>query len=94
MWKRQQVQDLVFQDLLNPSWINRPLKQWCQAAGISKHITFHCFRHTFATLQLDGGTDIFTVSKLLGHNNVKTTQIYTHITDKKKEEAKNIIKLQ
>lgn len=92
--KRLQAEDLVFQDLLDPSWINRPLKQWCQAAGISKHITFHCFRHTFATLQLDGGTDIFTVSKLLGHTNVKTTQIYTHITDKKKEKAKNIIKLQ
>ena len=67
---------LVFEDLPAPSWISRPLKKWLETAGITKKITFHCFRHTFATLQLSNGTDIYTVSKMLGHTNVKTTQIY------------------
>ena len=69
-------EQFVFEDLPDPSWISRPLKLWVGAAGIKKKITFHCFRHTFATLQLSNGTDIYTVSKMLGHTNVKTTQIY------------------
>jgi integrase len=84
---------LVFEDLPDPSWISRPLKKWLAAAGITKKITFHCFRHTFATLQLSNGTDIYTVSKMLGHTNVKTTQIYAKVVDEKKEKAANAIKL-
>ena len=53
-----QPEQLVFKDLPNPSWISRPLKHWIETAGIKKNITFHCFRHTFATLQLSNGTDI------------------------------------
>ncbi|MDR0546833.1 MAG: site-specific integrase [Dysgonamonadaceae bacterium] len=60
-------EQLVFEDLPDPSWISRPLKKWLETAGITKKITFHCFRHTFATLQLSNGTDIYTVSKMLGH---------------------------
>lgn len=66
----------VFEGLPSPSWISDPLARWVKEAGITKHITFHCFRHTFATLQLANGTDIYTVSKMLGHTNVRTTQIY------------------
>jgi integrase len=84
---------LVFEDLPNPSWISRPLKKWLEAAGITKKITFHCFRHTFATLQLSNGTDIYTVSKMLGHTNVKTTQVYAKVVDEKKEKAAHAIKL-
>jgi len=67
--------------------IEKHLKQWTLAAGITKHITFHCSRHSFATLALTNDIDIFTVSKLLGHRDIKTTQIYAKLIDKKKDEA-------
>ena len=91
--KPQKPNQLVFEDLPDPSWISRPLKKWLETAGITKKITFHCFRHTFATLQLSSGTDIYTVSKMLGHTNVKTTQIYAKVVDEKKEKAAHAIKL-
>ncbi|MFC0776997.1 tyrosine-type recombinase/integrase [Flavobacterium sp. HJSW_4] len=85
---------LVFEDLPDPSWISRPLKKWVGSSGIKKNITFHCFRHTFATLQLASGTDIYTVSKMLGHSNVKTTQIYAKVVDEKKNIASQAIQLE
>lgn len=91
--KQGQPEQLIFEDLPDPSWISRPLKLWVKAAGITKKITFHCFRHTYATLQLSNGTDIYTVSKMLGHTNVKTTQIYAKVVDEKKEKAAQAIKL-
>lgn len=60
-------------------------------AGILKGITFHCGRHTFAVMQLNLGIEIYTVSKLLGHKELKTTQIYARILDEKKREAVNKI---
>jgi integrase len=85
---------LIFEDLPDPAWISKPLKRWIEAAGISKRITFHCFRHTYATLQLSSGTDIYTVSKMLGHTNVKTTQIYAKVVDEKKNKAAQAIQLE
>ena len=73
---------------------NRYLTKWILDAGISKKITFHCFRHTFATLQLSMGTDIYTVSKMLGHKDLNTTQIYAKIIDETKRTASNRIKLE
>lgn len=52
---------------------------------------FHCARHTHATMMLTLGADLYTVSKLLGHKNIATTQIYAKIVDKKKEEAISLI---
>ena len=86
-------EQLVFEDLPDPSWISAPLKRWIKSAGITRNITFHCFRHTYATLQLVGGTDIYTVSKMLGHTNVKTTQIYAKVVDEKKQKATKAILL-
>ena len=54
---------------------------------------FHLARHSYATLQLAGGTDIYTVSKMLGHTNVRTTQIYAKVVDAKKENATKRITL-
>jgi len=56
-----------------------------------RHITFHSARHTHAVLLLEYGADIYTVSKVLGHKEIKTTQIYAKIVDKKKKEAANLI---
>lgn len=72
----------VFEGLEYSAYQNKHLYQWIGAAGITKEITFHCFRHTFATLQLSKGTDIYTVSKMLGHRELKTTQLYAKIIDK------------
>jgi integrase len=68
-------------------------KGWLKNAGISKNITFHSFRHTYATLQLELGTELLTVSKMLGHRSIKTTVIYTKVKDKMKIEAANRIQL-
>lgn len=71
--------------------LNADIENWVARAGIKKHITFHCARHTFATLTLTYGADLYTISKLLGHRNVQTTQIYAKIVDEKKKEAVNLI---
>ena len=81
----------VFTGLTYSSYMNVELSKWMMRAGITKDITFHCARHTFAVLQLTLGTEIFTLSKLLGHSELKTTQIYAKIIDEKKREAVNKI---
>ena len=86
--------DKVFEGLTYSAYENKHLYQWIGAAGITKDITFHCFRHTFATLQLSHGTDIYTVSKMLGHRELKTTQIYAKIVDDTKRKAADKIKLE
>lgn len=86
-------EERVFKGLKYSAWHNLKLQQWVMKAGISKTITFHCARHTYATLQLTLGTDIFTVSKLLGHKDIRTTQVYAKIIDEKKMEAANRIHL-
>jgi len=78
---------------LTRSMVNYPLKKWIAEAGITKPITFHCFRHTYATLQIASGTDIYTVSKMLTHKNVTTTQIYADLVSAKKRETVNRISL-
>jgi integrase len=83
----------VFEGLKYSAYHNKHLFQWIGAAGITKDITFHCFRHTFATLQLFNGTDIYTVSKMLGHKDLKTTQVYAKIVDEAKRTAADKIRL-
>jgi site-specific recombinase XerD len=76
-----------FEGLRYSRSIGDHLNSWIASAGITKKITFHTFRHTNATLQLAAGTDIYTVSKLLGHKSLATTQIYTHVLVKAKRDA-------
>ena len=71
--------------------INSQVKQWAKNAGLEKKITFHVARHTFATTLLTMGADLYTTSKLLGHQNIKTTQVYAEIVNKKKIETVNLL---
>ena len=83
---------LVFKGLTR-AMTHHPLKQWIAEAGIKKKITFHCFRHSYAVIQISLGTDIYTVSKMLTHKNVTTTQIYADLVNSKKRETANKISL-
>lgn len=87
MGERGKPSERVFDDIHSPSCTNETIKRWVLRAGIEKEITFHCGRHTFAVLMLDIGTDIYTVSKLLGHRELNTTQIYAKVLDKNKQAA-------
>lgn len=78
--------DLVF-DLPSYFNINYTIKKWVKSAGIEKNVTFHIARHSFAVSLLTSGADIYTTSKLLGHENLRTTQVYADIIDAKKVAA-------
>lgn len=82
--------DYIFGSLVNYGNVNENLKKWAEAAGIKKHISYHTSRHTFATMMLTLGADLYTVSKLLGHSSIKHTQIYARIIDSKKDDAVNL----
>ena len=77
----------VFQSLKYSAYMNVELLRWALAAGISKHVTFHTGRHTFAVSLITQGVDIYTLSKLMGHSEVKTTQVYADIIDSVRKEA-------
>lgn len=85
--ERGKPNENVFTDIHSPSCTNEAIKRWVLRAGIQKEITFHCARHTFAVMMLDLGTDIYTVSKLLGHRELSTTQRYAKVLDKNKQAA-------
>lgn len=89
--KRQHQSERVFKGLKYGAVYNSEIVRWCNRAGISKHITFHSARHTNAVQLLENGADIYTVSKLLGHREIRTTAIYAKIVDKKMKEAANLI---
>ncbi|MCX6297287.1 MAG: site-specific integrase [Bacteroidetes bacterium] len=83
--------EIIFYGLKYNDSNNDRLKRWVLKAGIEKKITLHNFRHTYATLILNKGADIFTVSKLLGHKNIRTTMIYAKILTETKVTAANLI---
>lgn len=88
---RQSNAERVFKGLKYGAHFNAEILRWCMRAGITKHITFHSGRHTNAVLLLENGADIYTVSKRLGHKELRTTEIYAKIVDSKMKESANII---
>ena len=86
-----QDSDKVFADLISLGRSNEILYRWAEQANVSKHITFHTARHTHATMMLTLGVDLYTVSKLLGHTNIQTTQIYAKLVDETKKRAVELI---
>ena len=83
----KEVFDLPFYN----SIINDNLKRWAKTAGIEKSLCFHMSRHTFATMELTLGADLYVVSKLLGHHDLSVTQVYADIINKKREEAVDLM---
>lgn len=88
---KAQDTEKVFKGLISLGRTNEILPRWAAKAGIQKHITFHVARHTHATMMITLGADLYTVSKLLGHTNIQTTQIYAKIVDESKEKAIDLI---
>lgn len=87
MGERGRDTDFVFPRMPEQQVINLHIRNWADAAGIKKHLSFHTARHTFATMMLTLGADLYTVSKLLGHSNISTTQVYAKVLDKSKQDA-------
>lgn len=81
----------LFFNLPDERTINYQLMNLTKSANISKKVTFHISRHTFATMLLTKGADLYTTSKLLGHKNIGTTQIYADIVQKKRESAISLL---
>ncbi|ANF51901.1 hypothetical protein A0O34_15895 [Chryseobacterium glaciei] len=75
--------DFVFDRIAYHS-LNDNLRKWLSKAEIEKRVTFHNFRTSYAVAQLEAGADIYLISKMLGHKNVSTTEIYAKIVDKRK----------
>ena len=91
MGERGEPTERIFRITASTRTLNENITRWVHDAGIGKHITFHCARHTFATMMLSLGTDLYTVSKLLGHSNITTTQVYAKVLDRGKQAAMDAI---
>ena len=88
---RKEYPDNIVFFLPRHSTVYKELNTWAKAAGLNKIVSFHKARHTFATLALSSGVDIYTTSKLLGHKCLQTTQIYAKVIDEKKREAVSLL---
>ena len=84
-------ENVFYQLQITSTTVELLLEEWMKEAGIQKHITYHCSRHTAATLLLTLGADLYTVSKILGHSSIKMTEVYAKIVDKKKVETVNLV---
>ena len=89
--RREGDNGFVFKHTPTNNDTNTFLRRWAARAGIKKDFTFHASRHTFATLILSEGADLYTVSKLLGHKDIESTQIYAKVVDESKNKAVDLL---
>ena len=85
--RKGEPEDRVFVGLKYNSYFNVALEKWAMRAGITKHVTFHVGRHTFAVAQLNRGVDIYSLSRLLGHSELRTTEDYADILESRRVTA-------
>lgn len=83
-------ESLIF-NLPSDTTSNHKLKMWMKAAGINKHITWHCARHSFGTNLCEKGINPMTIMNLMGHSSLKYTNVYVRVRDKKKAEAMDVL---
>lgn len=88
--KRDENNEYIF-NLPSSRLVQYAMRDWSKKVNLNKKFTFHTSRHTFATLLYTNGADIYTISKLLGHKNLSSTQIYASVIDKKKLEAIDLL---
>ena len=85
------MKGIIFDEISHSS-MSKQLKAWLGTIkNLNKEITFHCGRHTFATLELSFGASLYTIASLLGHKNITTTQVYAKVVNKEKERAVGLI---
>jgi len=89
--KQPRYEDERIFHLSDRKTVAQVIKRWIKRSTITKKITFHCSRHTFATMLLTQGADIYAVSKLIGHKDLQTTQIYAKLVDERKDEAIDLL---
>ena len=85
--KEREVNDSRVFMLPGKNWGGEVLRAWGAKAGIPFNLGWHCGRHTFAVMSLQNGVDLYTLSKLMGHANITTTQIYAKVVDETKTAA-------
>ncbi len=89
MKKKHEEREKIFDLNSQNHRIGHYLREWAKKAKINKYLTYHVSRHTFATMSLTYGVDLYTVSKLMGHKSIKMTEVYARIINEKLDEAAN-----
>lgn len=88
--ERGEPETLVF-SLPSHTVMRKHLQKWAEQAELGRHLHFHLSRHTYGTMLITAGVDLYTASKMMGHSDVRPTQVYAKIVDRKKEEAVSLI---
>ena len=88
--ERREPESSVF-SLPSRTNLRKHLQKWAEQAGLERDLHFHLSRHTYGTMLITAGVDLYTASKMMGHADVRPTQVYAKIVDKKKEEAVSLI---
>ena len=76
---------------IKPDWLSKIFKHYVRKSQVNQKLTFHSLRHSFASWLVQKGTSIYLVSKLLGHSDIKTTQIYSHVTTENLQQVVDIL---